>query len=85
MRPFTSALLVLAIIVAVAGVSFANLLQIRQAIGVSDRKWCATLELLTSHPVARPADAAANPSREQSWLLYSDFVRLRRANGCPPH
>jgi hypothetical protein len=48
----------------------------------SDRQWCDTLALLTSQPVPKPADPAANPSRMQAYTLYSDFVMLRRNFGC---
>jgi hypothetical protein len=49
---------------------------------VSDHRWCTTLTLLTSQRVPKPADPAANPSREESYRLYSDFVKLRRDLGC---
>jgi hypothetical protein len=48
----------------------------------SSRQWCDTLGLLTSQPVPRPADPAANPSRMQAYTLYADFVTLRNDFGC---
>lgn len=45
-------------------------------------QWCATLDLLTSQPVPRPANPAANPSREQAYQLYTDFMALRGRFGC---
>jgi hypothetical protein len=51
-------------------------------IGVSARKWCATLDLLTARPVPRPADPAANPSRENAYVFYADISDLRRQFGC---
>lgn len=48
----------------------------------SDHRWCGTLTLLTSRPVPKPADPKANPSREQAYVLYSDFRQLRREMGC---
>lgn len=48
----------------------------------SQHDWCQTLDLLTSRPVPRPADPAANPSREQTYILYSDFLDLRHRLGC---
>lgn len=52
------------------------------AVQSNDRRWCATLELLTRHPVPRPADPQANPSRVTTWRLYEDFVQLGRDFGC---
>jgi transketolase C-terminal domain/subunit len=46
-------------------------------------QWCATLELLTSRPVVKPADPARNPSRVEAYELYEDFVKLRSRFGCP--
>jgi hypothetical protein len=48
----------------------------------SNHQWCSTLTLLTSRPVPRPSDPSANPSREQTYVLYSDFVTLRHRLGC---
>jgi hypothetical protein len=48
----------------------------------SQHQWCTVLTLLTSHPVPKPADPAANPSRQQGWLLYSDFVTVRDRFRC---
>jgi len=47
------------------------------------RHACAALEILTAAPVARPADAAANPSRLQLWRLYEGLDDWKRADGCP--
>ena len=59
----------------------ALVLSIRQ-VSKSDHQWCATLDLLSSHPVSRPADPAANPSRENAWVFYTDVRDLRGAFGC---
>ena len=48
----------------------------------NNRQWCDTLTLLTSRPVPKPADPRANPSRAQAYVLYADFVALRRHFGC---
>lgn len=48
----------------------------------SNRQWCDTLTLLTSKPVAKPANPQANPSRMQTYTLYADFVTLRKRLGC---
>jgi hypothetical protein len=55
---------------------------IGRAVEASDRHWCDTLTLLTSRPVARPTNPAANPSRAGQYALYQDFVKLRREFGC---
>ena len=60
----------------------ANLLYTAYEVSSSNRQWCDTLTLLTSQPVPRPADPAANPSRMQTYTLYVDFVTLRRHLGC---
>jgi len=49
---------------------------------IQSHQWCDTLTLLTKNPVPKPADPQANPSRQQSYLLYSDFVKLRHKFGC---
>ena len=47
-----------------------------------ERSWCATLNLLTSHPVPSPANPSANPSRVQTYEFYIDLVRQRDQYGC---
>lgn len=48
----------------------------------SQHQWCTTLTLITQRPVRKPAHPAQNESREQSWLLYQDFLRLKSEFGC---
>jgi hypothetical protein len=48
----------------------------------TDREFCAVVTAATQTPVARPADPAANPSREQSYEWYERFVQLGRSLGC---
>lgn len=48
----------------------------------TQQQWCDTLNLLTKDKVPEPADPAANPSREQTYQLYEDFVHLRGTFGC---
>lgn len=60
----------------------ANLAATYEVVHASNQKWCATLDLLTARPVPRPADPAANPSREQTYVLYADFTDLRHHLGC---
>ena len=52
------------------------------AIDSSQRKWCTTLDLLTSQPVPKPSDPAGNQSREQNYQFYVDLVRLRDGFEC---
>lgn len=55
---------------------------IKAAVAYSNRQWCDTLNLLTSRPVPRPADPAANPSREGQYLFYINLVQLGKHFGC---
>lgn len=50
----------------------------------SQGEWCATLALLTAHPVPNPGPSAAakNPSREDAYILYKNFVTLSKDFGC---
>lgn len=57
-----------------ASAAIAHQVAVNQA--AADQRWCSTLELLTAAPVTQPADPAANPSRESSYLLYRNFVTL---------
>lgn len=59
-----------------------NLAWTARSVAIDDHKWCATMALLTSKPVPRPADPKANPSRMQTYVLYSDFTELRHRLGC---
>lgn len=74
--PFV-ALAVLSLLLSAASVLFTV-----QEISANNRQWCDTMNLLTSQPVPRPADPAANPSREQAYTLYTDFATLRQRFGC---
>lgn len=66
----------------VVALLLANFLFTAHEVNGSQHQWCSTLTLLTSRPVPRPADPGANPSREQTYVLYSDFVQLRHRLGC---
>lgn len=79
-RTFALALAVLAAAFLLAvGASLVTSLQVERQ---SNKQWCDTLGLLTSHPVPRPTDPGANPSREQNWLFYQDLRQLSRSFGC---
>ena len=48
----------------------------------SERHWCSALQTLTEHKVPQPANPAANPSREEGYVLYTEFVKIRGEFGC---
>ena len=60
----------------------ASLLITSREIAANDAKWCAAMVLLTSHPVPKPANPGANPSRAQNYQYYVTFRTLRRRLGC---
>lgn len=68
--------------VVVAGNTARNEMQIAANQAASDHRWCATMNLLTLHPVSKPADPASNPSREASYQLFIDFLTLKDGFGC---
>lgn len=43
---------------------------------------CSALELLSSKPVPKPADPAANPSRETTYEFYEAIVHWEQLDGC---
>jgi len=49
---------------------------------VQESHACQALTLLTAKPVPKPADPAANPSRETTYDFYRDLVYWRDADGC---
>jgi hypothetical protein len=79
MRLAAAIITAVAVLVIAIGGSYALTLH---ALDASQRKWCATLNLLTSQAVPKPADPASNPSRQQAYVLYSDFLDLRHRFGC---
>lgn len=62
--------------------SGANLLFTTHEVGASDHKFCQVITGFTAVPVAKPADAAANPSRENDYEWYERFAALGRSLGC---
>ena len=71
------ALVVLSLLLSGASVLFTT-----HEVQANNHQWCDTLTLLTSKPVAKPADPASNPSRADEYVLYRDFVTLRQRFGC---
>jgi hypothetical protein len=66
----------------VAGAVVISLILTHWQIQHSQDQWCDTLRLLTSKPVPRPADPAANPSRVNSYQFYVNLLALRHRFGC---
>lgn len=60
----------------------ANLLFTTHEVSANDHKFCQVVTGVTSVPVTRPPDPAANPSRENQWEWYERFVQLGRDLGC---
>ena len=72
---------VVIVVVFIASIAGSYLLGLH-ALHQSQGQWCTTLTLLTSRPVPKPTDPAANPSRENAWLFYQHLRDLERAFGC---
>lgn len=51
-------------------------------LNLSQHHWCDALTTLTQNPVPKPPDPNADPSRQESYVLYQEFVRLRGEFGC---
>jgi hypothetical protein len=73
-----SALVVVMVVLSILG-SYALALR---ALGRSQDQMCTVLELLTRHPVPRPADPKANPSREQDYVFYVTFRQVENNYRC---
>jgi hypothetical protein len=54
-----------------------------RALNQNNANWCDTLSLLTAQSVPAPSNPAANPSREEAYRLYLDFVVLKHRFNCP--
>lgn len=53
-----------------------------QAVQHSQHILCQVIQLVTAHPVPKPSDPAANPSREQSYRFYSAFTTVGHQYHC---
>ena len=78
-RANSSAVILVLIVAVLTG---ASLVQNARTITNDDHKWCSAMTLLTERPVPKPADPAANPSREQTYRFYMTFVELKHSLGC---
>jgi hypothetical protein len=70
-----------AVVIASVGGSYALTLA---TISQRQRVWCPALVELTRRPVHYPADPIANPSRVESYTLYTQLLRVRIGLGCTP-
>lgn len=52
------------------------------SVDTSQHHWCQALATLTEHSVPKPANPAANPSREEAYVLYQEFLALRGEFEC---
>lgn len=76
------ALTVVLFLLLVFGAVIAVVLFFKGQIDQNNSQWCDTLRLLTSHPVPKPANPSANPSRVADYQLYQDFLILKHRFGC---
>jgi hypothetical protein len=53
-----------------------------RAVSNSQQQLCSVIRLVTIHPVPKPPDPKANPSRQQSWEFYEAFVRVGNEYHC---
>lgn len=72
------AVVVLFLIAALFGAS--NWYWTAREISANNHKFCQVIG--SAVPVPRPADPAANPSRETAYRQYEKFVDLGRSLGC---
>ncbi len=53
-----------------------------EAVQHSQSVLCQVITLATAHPVPKPADPKANPSRESSYEFFEAFVTVGRQYHC---
>jgi hypothetical protein len=66
----------------VLALEVASLLFTTNYVASNDHKFCQVVTAATETPVQKPADPAANPSREQAWEWYERYAALGRSLGC---
>ena len=71
-----------ALVIVIVLLLLASLLFTAAYVNRANHTWCSTLILLTQHPVPKPADPAANPSRVTAYHYYSVFLAQRHRLGC---
>lgn len=72
---------VILVIISVLAAAIAVGISIHE-IDVNNAKFCDLVRAVTSVPAPKPADAAANPSRERAYIDYQKFVQLGVRLGC---
>ena len=55
---------------------------VNHTVTANNHKFCQVVSGVTAVPVPKPADPAANPSRENQYEWYERFVSLGRSLGC---
>lgn len=60
----------------------ASLLYAAHLANSTGHKFCAIVHTATAHRVPKPADPKANPSRQNAYVFYAEFVELGRQLGC---
>jgi hypothetical protein len=76
------ALLVTAFFVILCAAIGGSFLLTTMQITSNNQQWCDALKILTQDTVPSPADPKANPSREQTYLLYEDFMKIHEHFRC---
>jgi hypothetical protein len=51
-------------------------------VNTANHKFCQVIRAATATPVQKPANPAANPSREQAFEWYQRYRDLGRSLGC---
>lgn len=72
---------VVVLFVIAVGVAAFAVFWVSHAVNANNRKFCSVVTTLTV-PVPRPADPAANPSREHAYTAYVRVSELGRSLGC---
>lgn len=62
--------------------SAGNLLFTVHEVSANNHKFCQVVAGVTAVPLPKPANPAANPSRENQYEWYERFVSLGRSLGC---
>jgi hypothetical protein len=79
-RDHLDALVLVSLVLVVGGVNLFWSAHLAEQTGHS---FCQIVGTATAHPVPKPADPEANPSRENGYIFYREFVELGHRLGCP--
>jgi hypothetical protein len=50
--------------------------------GQNNHRFCQVIHSATTEPIPKPTDPKKNPSREQNYEAYIQFVQLGKSLGC---